>query len=298
MSQHSAELKIGITSFIALVILTAAIILGKDIRLSSESRNVTIHFPNVIGLENGARVLVNGLDVGKAVKFNLIQDGVLVEVSIDKNIAVFRDARAVIETPELMGQKVIALSPGRSGESLEDNGIIRGHSPMSYAEVFDIVERFAGKIESIMTGLLETTAIFKDMFHDTSGLYLKTANVIDNLYYLTITVQDLIDENRSLIDNSIENVDRLTANLDNIVESNKTEVDTILYNLSALSGNLLYLSNQLTEITESLNSEQGTIGRMIHDDEMYYNLLRTVESIDSLTQMLMHEGIKARIKIF
>lgn len=298
MKNISAEIKIGVTSFLALIIIVVAIILGKDIRLSGEYYNLQIIFPNVLGLESGARVTVSGINMGKVVGFELHQEGVLVTVSVKNDVRIYQDARAVIETPEMMGQKVVALYPGSSGNILSESQIIKGHTPIGFAEIFDTFDYFAGKIEETLNSVQQITDNVAALLQDTSNIYLQLSDGLENLNALSHSLLDMIETNRTMVDSTLVNINCITSDVYRIVSTHEADIDSIVSNFRVVSSDLRRLSAHASSITEIIDRGEGSVGKLINNEEFYNNLLHTIENLDSLLQQILHEGIKTRMKFF
>ncbi|MFH1861374.1 MAG: hypothetical protein ABH878_01060, partial [bacterium] len=69
MKKPLSEAKVGITVLLALAILVVSILWGKQVRLTTGAVEFNVLFDDIVGLEKGAVVLVNGMKKGRVKEF-------------------------------------------------------------------------------------------------------------------------------------------------------------------------------------------------------------------------------------
>ena len=98
----------------------------------------------------------------------------------------------------------------------------------------------------------------------------------------------LEDTRRTL--SSFENVTRRAdANLQNLEQFTQPlseRGDRIIASVEGSAANLDALLEQLVHLTQNINRGQGTVGRLISDEEIYLQIKSTVENIDDLSKKL------------
>jgi phospholipid/cholesterol/gamma-HCH transport system substrate-binding protein len=118
--------KLGFFSVGALLIAVGAIYyIGKQKNLFGSVFHISAMFNSVGGLKIGSNVRFGGIDVGTVDDIELVTDtSVQVVMVIQKNVKKFikKDAKASIGSDGLMGDKVIVLVPGSTGDSAVDEG--------------------------------------------------------------------------------------------------------------------------------------------------------------------------------
>jgi phospholipid/cholesterol/gamma-HCH transport system substrate-binding protein len=112
----SQRLKIGLFTFIGLLVLVAAIFfIGNRKNLFSSTFKINGIFKNVNGLQVGNNVRFAGINVGVVNDIEILNDtSVRVVLTIDEGLKKFmkHDARMSIGSDGLMGDKLVVIMPG------------------------------------------------------------------------------------------------------------------------------------------------------------------------------------------
>src|SRR5262245_11808421 len=93
--------------------------------------------------------------------------------------------------------------------------------------------------------------------------------------------------------------DRATRNLQNLENLTKPlgeRGQQIVDNLDGSLANINELLEQLVAFTEGLNSRQGPLGRILHDDALYLRLERTLTNVEQLSSQL--KPILSDVRVF
>lgn len=93
--------------------------------------------------------------------------------------------------------------------------------------------------------------------------------------------------------------DRASRNLENLENLTKPlgeRGQQIVDNLDGSLANINELLEQLVTFTEGLNSRQGTLGRILHDDQLYLRLERTLTNVEEISAQI--KPIVADVRIF
>ena len=132
----------------------------------------------------------------------------------------------------------------------------------------------------------------------------KLAEIVDNIRELTESLKVLIAENHANVNATIANfrafsdtlhdelpviaekMHRLADQLDAVVAENRDNVEASLANIRDLSEKLQTTADNLNEITGKIAAGEGTIGKLVNDEETVDNLNQTLSSIDSGVQKL------------
>lgn len=278
---HNKEVVIGLCVILALCFLFFGIDYLKGINVFKPSNYYVVSYTDVKGLALSAPVTVNGYKVGQVRSISYEYDNpghVLVELSLDKELRVPRDSKAVIEA-DMLGTASVVLK-------MADN--------KDYHEVGShlIGETATGMLDNVSTDLLPAV----------SAIFPK----VDSL----LTALNAIASDPALL-SAVRRLDAITANLDatmkkvntsvNALPSVMNNVDETTRNLSQLSGALAELSGDLKELpldstmnnihtlsanlanmSQELNNPNSTLGLLLHDPALYNNLNASVASLDSL----------------
>jgi len=134
------NLRLGI--FVAATIaafITGIYFVGQRQQMFNSTFHVGCVFADIGGLEVGDNVRYSGINVGVVQSIKQITDSsVRVELVINESSRRFikKNARAIIGTDGLMGNKLISIIPGPQGEKeLSDNDVIETTRPISIDDI-------------------------------------------------------------------------------------------------------------------------------------------------------------------
>jgi len=112
--------KLGLFSVAALVVAIAAIYyIGKQKNKFGSVLHISAIFNSVSGLKVGSNVRMGGIDIGTVDGIELVTDtSVEVQMIIQRKAQKFikKDAKAAISSEGLMGDKVVSITAGTSGQ--------------------------------------------------------------------------------------------------------------------------------------------------------------------------------------
>lgn len=120
--ERNYKWKLGLFAVVTLVVAIGAIYyIGKQKNKFGSVFHLTALFNSVSGLKLGSNVRLGGIDIGTVDDIALVTDtSVQVQMILHKNVQKFikKDAKASIGSEGLMGDKVVVISPGTSGQSM------------------------------------------------------------------------------------------------------------------------------------------------------------------------------------
>jgi len=243
---HKVRLGIFISLGIAVLIFTIYFI-GEKQQLFRSTFRLSGEFKDVAGLQAGNNVRLSGINVGTVENVSIVSDtSVKVEIMIDENTRQFikKDAVASIGSEGLMGNKVLVISPGTGGKkTIENDDVIATTQPI--------------EMDEIMKSLKTTID--------------NTANITGNLAKISTNIESgegtigrlMMDKSwRQDIESTIINLKEGSDGF-KVVMDKAGELDSILI---AIKSTIRYTSNitaDLATITNSLQSGEGTIGRLL-----------------------------------
>jgi phospholipid/cholesterol/gamma-HCH transport system substrate-binding protein len=108
--------------------LVLALLIGLAVVLwpSGGSRHVRAEFVRAVGLYEGSDVRILGVKVGKVTSVRPAGDRVVVDMTYDDKYSVPADAKAVVVSPSVVGDRYVQLTPVyRSGPKLAEDARIR-----------------------------------------------------------------------------------------------------------------------------------------------------------------------------
>lgn len=137
MKVISFEVKVGIFILIGIIILIGMIFSIGDIYFIRPGYHVKVVFNFANGIGLNAPVRLAGVEVGELetikIYYDTSEEKTKVELSvwIKKDVVIEEDARAVINTLGLLGEKYLEIFPGKSKRFLEEGSVLVGVDPVS-----------------------------------------------------------------------------------------------------------------------------------------------------------------------
>ena len=297
MNKRGAEIRVGITLLVALIVLVGGIMWGKGYKIKAERYPRVIHFSTISGLETGARVLVNGVNKGKVDDINLYPDHVEVRIQLDKDVILYNDAKIFIDSPELMGGKVISIFPGSSGIHASPEVPLKGSPAVGMTELMAMAGDMRDDVQDLLVNL-NTTLI---SINETIGDPKVRENLQSSLKHLDQASQKLdrlIEESSPHIASAATVLDSTVRKAKSLItEHEQTAVQT-LDNLSTVSVDLKEAIRDLKDITATVKSGEGTLGKLVYEETLYQRIDSTLVHVDSLIAKFQREGVQTKIHLF
>lgn len=292
------EVKIGFFATVCLAAMFWGINFLKGRNVFSPNHVYYTIFSQVDGLENTNPVLINGFKVGlvKKIQFEEGNTGrFLVTLLVGKKYQIPENTVAKMISTGIMGGKAIKLevkpgnrylNPYDTLPSLIETGLIDqlGHQIAPVKE----------KAETLMVEFSKTLKVMSEVFNEENREQLSQsfANLNKALYSINQTAAEL-DTNLSpngTLRKMFINMESISSNLKN----NNKDITKIIKNFSALSDTIAKIKiastmlqvdsamHQLNEVVTKINSGQGTLGNLIKNDTLYFNLERASKNLDLL----------------
>ena len=264
--------KIRLGIFITLgvsVFILAIYFIGEKQQLFRSTFRITGEFNDVAGLQAGNNVRLSGINVGTVENVSIVSDtSVKVVVLIDESIREFirKDAVASIGSEGLMGNKVLIISPGTGKKSvIENNDIIATTQP---TDIDDIMKSLKTTIDNTadITGDLAKLATSIESGKGTIGGLMMDKEWRRNIQATIVNLKEGSDEFKVVMDKA-------------------GEIDSILIAIKSTIGYTAGITSDLAVITNSLQSGEGTIGRLLMNTT-------AAENFDS-TMINLKEGTAA-----
>jgi phospholipid/cholesterol/gamma-HCH transport system substrate-binding protein len=281
MDNRTIELRVGIVVAIAVIVLFLGIIWIKEYRFNVERYKYGVLFPNVGALSAGDPVTVLGVKKGTVERIILSGGDVLVTFNLTTDVKLKKDAKFTVMNIGLMGERFIDVSPGHSPELLDLSRPVEGFYDTGIPEVMgmagqmlDEIRRLVAHLEGIF-GTQWSQESFKETIKDLRKLSSDLVTLLDrNKEKLEKAATDLSSTSSELKDLVDKNKDKLQSSVDNFATSS-AKLDTVTTTLSSLS-------NSLKNLTQKIESGQGTFGKLVNDSTLYNDLRKTTNNLDEL----------------
>ncbi len=286
-------------------------IVGKNILKKSNVYYVA--YDNVGGMKPSIPVQIRGFDVGFVSDIQLSEDYQKVIVSLDlrKDIKISPNSTAAILADGFMGGKVIELldSDCASGNCAESGSYINGRmvglmgsmvSENEFEGYFKIVEEgLSNLIDTINNKLLrddanspiaqmvanleKTMANMESSTRQLDGLMRRSSDDLSGTMANFKSISDNLEKNNETISRILENADKMTTQLSGeelsaLMTQTKGAIDNLQTTLSSANSAL----SDVSAITGRLKNGEGTLGKLLYDEQLYQQLSVLSTSLDTL----------------
>lgn len=294
----SREAKIGFFATLCLAGMFWGINFLKGKNIFSPNHIYYAIFDQVDGLENTNPVLINGFKVGlvKDIQFEEANTGkFLVTLLVGKKYNVPENTIAKLISTGILGGKAIKLevtkgskyhNPGDTLPSQIETGLI---DQLGYQ-----IAPVKQKAENLMVEFEKTLKVMSEVFNEENRDQLNQsfANLNKALYSINQTAAELdttLSPNGTLR-KLFSNAESISANL----KTNNKEITRIIKNFSAISDTIAKIKiastmlqvdsamHQFNAVITKINSGKGTLGNLINNDTLYYNLENASKSLERL----------------
>ena len=273
------EVKVGIMAVVAIIVLYLGLNFLKGIDVFSPVNYYYARYENIGGLVPSCPVYVKGFKVGQVEK--VIYDfskkeSFVVKISVSKDIKLPKGTQIELYDDGLMGGKAIQLiyepivasqtmyAPNDTIESKVGVGLMAQLSGDLVPKIQSISMQADSLIRSVRK-LVEN----KDLTKSLSSIERTTADLAESSSQLKKVMNTDVPR-------IVSDVNVMTTDF-KVVSGNLKKID-----YAATFASVNHTVTNLSQITDKINSSEGTIGMLLNNKDLYINLSNTAASSDKL----------------
>lgn len=298
MTRGGLEARVGMTVVLAAVILVVGTMWFQKFQLVEKRWSFFVHFEQIGGLVSGDPIVVNGVESGRVEKVDLRAGEVVVEMAVREGVVIPRDSDVALKSIGIMGERFVAVTQGNSADALAPGDTTSGRLLMGLSEVMGT----AGEIVEEIRLTAESLQELLDMLNQEGKLQETMGNLAD----VSERLREFTDENQPRLATAINRFESVATMMDSLVASHYASMDSSLaafgrsgQKIEVAVDNLESVSGDLREITAALRSGEGTMGRLLNDEEMAVKLESAIAGLDSLIEDIkLHPGRYVTFKLF
>lgn len=300
-----SEVKIGFVGLIALFLVIWGIkyLLGTNLLKNTQRFYAT--YASVDGLEPSAPVLLKGYKIGSVSEVQFqpeSEPSFIIAIDIDRAYKIPLGSSAEIFSADLLGSKAVRINS--SGKKEYHNNKDTLHSnivPDMLSSVMDNVTPVLVNVRQLTSTLDSLGISIDELINDPS-----TKGMIQNLNNATGSLNSKLSDGGSITTalddlsavaaNLREQNEQIAATISNLhsfsEDIEQSDLDSILINLNAVTSSLKTVSQQM-------ESGEGSVGKLIHDDALYDHISNLSADLDSLiTDINAHPEKYVRFSVF
>lgn len=307
-AKNNIEIKVGIISFLSIILLVIAVIAVKGFRVSGDGVPLQIRFQNSGGVTEGSPVVVNGVKRGQVIDVKNDKNSVLITVSIDNIKDIKVDATAQISILEITGGKKVEILPGSNASSIDKSQIISGITLPDIPEVVANIGLMADDAKILLKRLDTISGSVSVLFQDEEFIASIKQSVF-SAEKLIGDMQNVVSENKNSLKSSLVSIEKLTSELRTAVANNEPKVSKLLDSLQLVSNDariLLSTTDKSFVKVDSLLSSvdgiikdtkngNGLISKLLYDKQLSMKLDSAFDSISGFVKEVRKYGVNINI---
>ena len=292
----SKELQAGLIAVFAIVgfIMLYQFMKGKN--LFTTDNVFYVKYDNVEGLAVSNPVSINGLRVGQVEGIEPIKtkNGRLhfvVKLSVDNSFEFSKQSDVEIFEPGFMSGKEMKINLLYDGIIAKDGDTLKGSSKPSMlnslsSQIMPVKDQISDVLLKLDSTLASTNKIVDEQNRQEIKLILINLNkTIESFRAISDKTNNILASNEKGFQQAVDNANKTlsTANstmdkFGNIAE--KLDVDNLNSTISEFNQSATKLNNLITGIQNG----EGSFGKVMKDDELYNNLVKTVNELNKLVE--------------
>lgn len=281
------EIKTGIIVIGGILLFILGFSYLKSTPLFDNSKILYAVYSHVGGLQPGTQVSINGFSVGKVTDIKFLDNSgkLVVTFTVDSEFEFSKNSKAQLYDTGIIGGKGIQIQPvfdgaptAQSGDTLTTN-VRPGLTELVQQRLTPLQQKVEGAVSNADSLLANFNEVLDD---DTKGNLRETIKGLNSLVYAfqksAATLNVLLDTNKEQLDASIANLNTITENFSKVSNS-LAEAD-----LGKTMASLDATVNNLNSLLEKIESGEGSMGKLIHNEALYNNLTNATRELDLLLQ--------------
>lgn len=313
----SNEVKVAILAIVAVALFYWGYKFVRGKNLLSTTNTYYVEYDNVDQLNMSSPVLINGYQIGFVSDIYLKPDNyeiIIVKLDLEKDIRIPKDSRAIIKDTGFMGGKAIVLQYDQpcsgddcapSGSYLEGgqmgllDSMVGEEALKDYMDILkeglkDVIdtlnrellsEEAEGPLAESLRNLSSTLENLKSTTGQLNTLLARSSDNIDGTLSNLNSITGTIEANNDKIANILGNADRMTTDL---AEADlKKTLEEVDQTIAQLKGTLATADEALGGVNaavDKINQGEGTLGKLLGDEELYNRLNNLSVQTDSLIE--------------
>ncbi|PWD99977.1 MlaD family protein [Marinilabilia rubra] len=298
------EYKIAVTVVVALLVLLWGVnfLKGKNLFESGFAYYGVYH--KVAGLTEASPVYYHGYKIGsvREIQFNpQKEDRFLVTLSLNDDFPVYEDMVAQIYSLDLMGTKAVQFLDGENQQLLSHGDTLRtdvmgGLKDQVTTEVLPVKDKVENLIVKLDTTLTNLSKVFSNKNNRSLEEGMESfRDMMQNLDETTSEINSSLKKGGA-IHNSLANLDSISGELNRQRQAIGTTMENVAdfshqlkaMNLDTVAGRIDSSLIAINTLLKQTRDGEGSLGLLLSDEGLYYNLMDASASLDRLLADVRH----------
>ncbi len=271
------QYKVGFMTLLTIIILFLGYSWLRD-WFGSGTTEVSVRFTHAGNIEIGDPVSVYGVKRGRVDDVLITKQGVILTLLVEIDFPLSVDTEFYISDSNLMGSRQVDIIPGSTEKFITSEFVAEGESMGSLASLVPKIDAVINEISSLT-----------ELFSREEGLGDNLLESIQALNNIAVRIDSFLEDSEAGLTEAVSNINTLAATTNELFRHNKENIEQVLItadtSMKKFEESLNYIDsllNDLAPISKAMSTDEGTLKRLISDEELYLKLLKTTEQVDSL----------------
>jgi phospholipid/cholesterol/gamma-HCH transport system substrate-binding protein len=302
MRKIPKEVWIGLFATMALTLLFIGINFLKGDDIFTGRNTYYSLMDDVKGLKAAAPVLYKGIKTGTVTEVELLpeRNAVLVTVEVSKRVSLPLGTRFRLVSTDLFDTKALQIEIGQDADRtyLHRDTLPAEIAPSLIENLVGDLTPLKDKVEISLSNLNRILEAVEEA---------KIRHSLAQLDEGSSNLNELIRDSRAPIQKTLSELSRLSEDL----RQDQPLLKASIQNFKSFSDSLTHLQLKQTvnqaelalsstrQLMERIQSDQGTLGKLMKDSSLYYNLQQSTQSLNLLlTDLRQNPGRYVQVSVF
>lgn len=282
----SREARIGIFGLAVMICLYLGVNFIKSRNVFSKDNTFYAVYDQAEGIEVSSPVVIKGFKVGtiEKVNFDIKTTNVIVKMTIRKEYPIPVDSKAKIASSSLLGGKQLEIMLGNSNSVYTNGDTVRtviepGLMQIAGSEYEKLKTQASTMIEQVSKALFAVNEVLSQQ--NVANLSATLAN----LESVSKSFDNMVGDKKSDLNVTLGNIASLSGSLRDytpMFESSLLNISRATDSLPALVFNATSALDKLNGTLTKMERGEGTLGKIVNDQELYDNLNNATLNLDLL----------------
>jgi phospholipid/cholesterol/gamma-HCH transport system substrate-binding protein len=277
---------VGFFLVVGIIAIFAALFILTDAALFRGRYVVSTVVKDAGGIRRGDPVQMLGVNIGRVQRFRIAKENVEIRLELEGEYNVPKDSHVELASGGLLGGTVAEVIPGDSTEYLGNGDHIEGRAMPG---LFDAAEKISGQLEKVM---VQVEKLFTDSFVKDIGGTASNANAATrDSRKLMADVSAAVAEQRKQLAVLEASLQKSAVGLERVTTGPELDralkrLDTLGERMDTVTASMQRSSESVETMTSRVARGEGSIGKMMTDEELYRKLNDTVNNMNTATLSL------------
>jgi phospholipid/cholesterol/gamma-HCH transport system substrate-binding protein len=301
MPEYLKNMLIGIFVIVAMGLIVLMVLFIKP-TVGDGKQILHVRFSNINGISVGTRVIFAGKAIGEVESINVLPDArqhsadangnlyyYVLTLRVDSQIQIYSTDTFTVQTSGLLGDKSVAIIP-RAPEKGQPQLLVNSQS-IIFAKSDDLLESAYHILNNLGTKVSDAFTSFNNWIQSYGDDLGHAITAFDQtMTTSTSFIQSLQDQ--KIVDDvkiAAQSFNRTMESVDQAIQT--LEETDAFNNTSCLISSLTETSDKIRDAVDSITEGQGTLAKLIHDDETYLQITAVLSKFNTMMNDINQYGL-------